>query len=315
MLPLPSKASRRGGSSLDILCDWVEATVLFDEEWISKADVRDELFDEQICSKNKDEDDERADSIVADVWGRLKSRQILLGPQSPIVFNGDRIERRKGKKWTDYPAYAYCMLVSYAFWHPALAKTLGGSYIQQGELFEELTKEAVSRMFPGPGWQLLPTGWTTAKPEKMSQVVKNVAEFLGDTVRDGEVKKWTSKNANEAGLDLVLLHRFSDRQGWSPLLFFQCASGGNWLDKTSEPNIEAWKGMISLSYFPQKALASPFSLLEDDHHHKLVGVGGMVVDRYRLLSDQRAGKAWISASLQRNLMSWLKPRVAKAVKH
>jgi len=305
VLDFPSKDASRSDPRLDVLCDWIEASALFSGTPVSSVDAREVLVEDKVCERQ-----DAADDLLADVWRLLRARQGLLGDGSPFRFKDQHIEAAAA--WTDVPEYAYCLAVSYAFWDTPTGKSFGSDYTEQGELFENLTQEALAHIFPG--WSVHHTGWTRTKAQKIKDVVRGVAGFLGNAAREEAIAAWDLDEANEAGLDMVLMRPFSDTAGFAPLYFMQCASGGHWKPKTSEPHIKTWEKLIDLTYAPQKAFASPLSLLDGKNKHSILKVDGIMLDRYRLLSGYRTGKPWTSPALRKKLVAWLKPRVKKLLK-
>lgn len=303
MLDFPSKA--RSKPRLDVICDWIEASVLFSGAPVSSVDAREVLVEDKVCGKQ-----DEADDLLASAWGMLRARQGMLGDGAPLKFKDQHVS--PAAKWEEVPEYAYCLAVSYAFWDSPTGQSFGSDYTEQGELFENLTKEALAHIFPG--WSVHHTGWTRTKAEKIKEVVRGVASFLGNAAREDAITAWDLDEANEAGLDMVLMRPFSDTAGFTPLYFMQCASGGNWVPKTSDPDIKIWGKLIDFTYAPQKAFASPLSLQDGKSKYNFLKIDGVMLDRYRILSGYKTGKPWTSPTLQKDLVAWLKPRVKKLLK-
>ena len=278
MLPLPtSGVSRSIGThnvELPVLADWIEGCALFGEERVSSSEVVDVLCEGAIYAEQ-----DFAWIRVSDAWQVLKQRHIWSGEGSPFEITNRHV-RRRVVDWKAVPAYSFCLLLTFAQSYPAWAKRFGPDYTEQGTLFEQLTCESLAGIFPD--WKIHSTGWTRTNTNKLHAVVKDVASRLGETV--GNVGRWTSKSANEAGLD-VLCHRpFPDGRVGVPVYLLQCASGRNWREKLHTPKLNIWTRIITFAAQPRKAFAMPFALADDEFCRDCALVEGMLLDRYRLLS-------------------------------
>jgi hypothetical protein len=288
---------------LEVLCDWIEGSVLFDDLQVSGSEVVDVLCENAIY----DEQD-FAWEIVNDAWRLFERRLALADKGSPFKITGMKLERVA--TWESFPAHSFCLVLSFARLYPEWARRFGSDYTEQGELFERLTCESLMRMFPD--WKIRPTGWTKANPMKLAKVVEEVAAHLGE--RMGDVDHWIAASANDAGLD-VLCHRpFGDDRAGIPVYLLQCASGCNWEGKLTTPNLDVWAKIVDFTTKPQRAFAMPFALADDDFRYKCVLVGGMLLDRYRLLSAGRADPDWVSKILKKDLNKWARPRIKQLLR-
>lgn len=307
MLALPTtgfgRSVTKDNVELDILCDWVEGSVLFADERLSQREVVDVL-----CDYNIYVDQDMAANRVASAWSELRRRQRFIGGGSPYKFEGQGIEL-KIEPWENAPGHAFCVLLSLAKWYRDWAKKFGQDYTVQGELFEQLTKESIEVQFSG--WAVQPTGWSRSHPNKLDAVVSNVAAWLGEP--KGDVKKWSKVSANEAGLDLICLRHFPDDRPGKPVFFFQCASGGDWDGKLHTPRLELWRRLVEFTALslPTKAFATPFAFLDDEFIQNCNLVDGLLMDRYRLLASSKINPAWVSPKLAKQILKWAKPRIAK----
>ena len=304
MLTLPTSGIARSvdvhNVHLEVLCDWIEGSVLFDDQQVSGSEVVDVLCEGAIYV-----DQEFAWQRVADAWGVLERRLAFSGLGSPFRITSAKLERVKA--WQAFPAYSFCLLLTFAQLYPKWANSFGCDYTGQGHLFERLTCESLNLIFPD--WKIHPTGWTRTHPRKLGQVVQEVAARLGEQV--GNVKRWSADSANEAGLD-VLCHRpFQDDRAGVPVYLLQCASGRNWDQKLKTPDLAIWTKIVQFTTKPQRAFAMPFALADDDFRYKCVLVEGMLLDRYRLLSAGRSNPDWLSKGLKRDLITWAKPRIKR----
>jgi hypothetical protein len=304
MLQLPIVGMRRSigkhNINSDILCDWIEGNILIDVEEMSTTDVIDVLKENAIYT-----DQDFAMEMVDIVWSELKRRFMLLGDAAslPIKMSAKRLSRIKS--WNEVPGYSFCIILSYLQWYPRWASTFGSDYTEQGEIFEELTKEAMKAFLPG--WIIHPTGWTKNNPVTINDVLDDIANRLDET--QGSVSRWVDATANELGLDLICYRPFADKRVGKPVFLMQCASGGNWETKLKTPDLDLWTKIIDWASDPKRAFSMPFALSESDFPKKCRKVNGLLLDRYRLLSVGHDNPNWMSDSLKERVITWLEPRI------
>jgi hypothetical protein len=286
--------------SVDVLADWIEASVLFDtEDQLSDVALIDALREGHIY-----DDSAMAADIVGSGWTELRRRHTCMGVSSPISVSSGRITRIRS--WQDSPAHTFCLLLALAKWYRGWARRFGSDFTEQGELFEIITQRSLETQFPG--WKVHATGWCRTRARKLGAVVKELASLLGES--EGAVEKWTKSGANEAGLDLVLYRPFNDTRVGFPVFLAQCASGGDWEGKLHTPRLEVWTRIIDFAAKPKKAFATPFSFLDGDFVRNCSLVDGLLLDRCRLLAAAAEDPAWLSQGLRDRLIAWCQPRVA-----
>ena len=309
MLAMPTMGFGRSVNEhnveLDILCDWIEGSVLFSTNPLSQPEVVDVLCENFIYAKQ-----DMASQRVSNAWSELRKRHAGLGGSTPFAFEALSIQLR-GEPWDISPAHAFCILLSLARWYRGWARQFGRDYSEQGELFEHVTKEALEALFAD--WTVGQTGWSPRHATKLKGVVKLVCKWLGES--EGDFEKWTAGEENEAGLDLVCYRPFADGRAGFPALFFQCASG-DWEGKLETPKMQLWRKVVDFTAenLPVKAFSTPFAFLDHDFAQKCMLVNGLLLDRYRLLGAGARKSDWVSDKLKRRLMKWGKPRARKLPK-
>lgn len=286
---------------LDYLCDWIEASVLFSTGSLSQIAVADMLVEASIYARK-----EMATQRIEDAWVMLRSRHRLLGQASPFVFENLTLRLAKGT-WKDYPAYSFCILLSITEFYPKWSRSFGPDYTDQGMLFESLTEESLTQLFPG--WEVHSTGWSRERPTELSKVVKQVCAILNET--PGTIERWTKPKAKEAGLDLLCYLPHNDRRGNYPALLFQCASGADWEDKLKTPDMEVWRRIVEFRArsLACRAFSTPFCIKDDCFDDICNRIDGFLLDRYRILAAGIAPKKWPSSKLSSRLKKWISPRV------
>jgi len=306
MLTIPTRGICRSvkehNVELDVFSDWIEGTVLFDEPELSTVDIVDTLCKELIY-----EDQGFASEIVEDAWSELRRRQSCMGVRSAFSITTSRIVRVRG--WQNAPGHSFCVLLALAKWYRGWAKQFGNDYTEQGELFEELTKESLVRQFSG--WYVHQTGWSRSHSKKLAEVIDEITDKLGELKGNPEI--WAEPKANEAGLDLLCYRPFIDNRVGIPVYLMQCASGGNWNEheKLKTPDIDDWCRYVQFAARPGKAFAMPFALLDDAFRRYCGKVRGMLLDRCRILASGGLDDNWISRELKERIVTWMLPRVSK----
>ena len=282
-----------------LFLDWLEATSMFSEEELSQTAVVDHLVQEQIF-----EEQDSASEFVLSAWSALERRLSWLGSYTPIVFRDRWMVRQLD--WQDVPAHSYCLVVSlgsrYEDWHT----TFGPNYIEQGRLFESISRAAMEARFRG--WRFLQTGWSRDNTSKLAAVIDDLMSAIDE--RKGNPDDYLDQDAKDAGVDLVWHLRFADARGGAPIYLAQCASGKNWVDKVNEPNIREWTKIVDFAVPPSKAFSLPFSLSEREVRRQSNRAGGLMVDRYRLLAQDGSESTWIPSPLRGELIDWLTSRIS-----
>jgi hypothetical protein len=310
MLDIPGRGFQRSVNAhnvgLQAMCDWIEACVLFSEERVSQRDIVDVLVEKQIYAEQ-----DFAQQRVEDAWTTLRNRAKLLGDSPPYRFETLTLFR-DGDTWKDNAPYAFLLTLSLAEHYPAWASTFGVDFTDQGELFEKLLEHSLTALFPG--WKVLRTGWSRSQTNTLTAIVKKIAEQLHET--QGEVEKWTSDSAKEAGLDVLIWRPFEDAKGAYPAYLVQCASGRDWKKKLGTPNLLIWTRVVDWRSrgLPRKALAMPF-VLEPEEFTKYVNqVDGLLLDRLRIVAAAADNNQWVPKTLLGKLRQWGSKRANKLPK-
>src|SRR5947209_6024217 len=131
MLGIPTanfgRSVRSHNVALDVLCDWIEGSVLFVEDELSRSDVVDALQEEHIYD-HPGSDLRRVSALdrVSDAWVELQKRLGQLGHGASLQIVRDRIVR--SRNWHDVPDHAFCLVLSYAKWNRDWWRAFGADY-------------------------------------------------------------------------------------------------------------------------------------------------------------------------------------------
>jgi hypothetical protein len=302
MIVLPTRGISRSikahNVKLNVLCDWVEASVVFCGDPLSQADVIDSLLEEEVYA-----DQDFASEIVADVWRALSNRVRLSGGSYTISVESRWV--RVNCRWTEKPAHAFCLLLSLAPAFDWWVQEFGPDYNEQGYLFELLIDESIRVM--APGWMTHLTAWSRSHAVQLKQVAKEVADRLCCGVAQADL--WDTLNVKELALDLLLYRPFPDgRQGF-PYFLVQCASGDNWDTKLTTPDLNVWTDILRPATKPMRGVAVPFCFSDDEFRRNCVQVTGLFLDRCRLLGASVFKPEWVPQDLIERIVAWARPRV------
>lgn len=302
MLILPTKGLAYSVNShnihQDILCDWIEASVILKENELSTSDVVDSLMENNIYI-----DQDFAREMVSNAWFELEKRFKWIGNHCIFTISGEII--KKSTELANYPAELFCLLLSIATTYDWWAREFGHDYTEQGELFELVTKASLEAQFSD--WKIVQTGWCRTNTNQLRDVVTEVANCLGEEL--GGFDLWDEINAKERGLDLLCYRPFPDYRLGIPVYLMQCASGGNWEEKLKSPDIDVWNDMIRFRNKPLRAFSVPFSFMDDEFLRNCVRVKGLVLDRCRLLRANEKGSNWLSDEVVARINSWAEQRI------
>lgn len=303
MLPISfkhfSKSVQHHNVQITVLCDWIEGSVLFDDirDHISQYDVADNLLDNLVY-----EDQTFALEVVTAGWLEIRSRIEASKGGLGYVIDGKRI-RRIGN-WRDYPGHSFCLLVSlatvYDWWKEP-------NYLEQGEIFELLTKCSFEAQFPM--WNVYRTGWSRNKTKHLRDVATEVAAELDEEI--GDMGTWDSKGSKEMGLDLLCYRPFLDSRRGIPVYMMQCASGRNWDTKLHTPDLGVWRSLIQFKNEPVKAFSIPFTMSSNDYNRSIVRVKGLFFERCRILAAATCKEDWMPKDLKDQIVAWCEPRVER----
>lgn len=275
MMALPNSGVGRSvnthNSDLGVLCDWVESSVLFAVDDLSKSDVVDVLVEEEAYA-----DQELATARVDEIWGVLEWRFQSVGTPLGIRVGRRSITRRH--EWRRFPAYAFCLSLASAKNYSAMPRR---NYALQGEIFEDIALLAIRRTLPG--WTVRKVGWSPTDPVAIAGAVAQMIRDLRE-IDGAEQEVHLREQVKDLGLDILAFYPFADEYASLPVILLQCASGADWEDKRSTPDLHVWKKVISFTSSPLRGMAIPYAFAEPmELRRKATPINGVFLERYRLL--------------------------------
>ena len=304
MLAIPEKgfyrSTNKNNISQEVLGDWVEASLLFHDNEISRNEVVDILIEQQICPN---EGQDLAYSITDSAWNELNSRKEWSSAAPSMLI--DNLKIVDTPNWQDDIVRAFFLILSLMRVYPEWATAHRNAPIQ-GVLFERV----VEQICPGilPGWNVYRAGWHPGCTLTIGQIVSDLCARL-NCRGCVDPQRWIPDQTKDGGLDIVCYRSFPDMREAVPTFFIQCASGADWRNKVQTPSASAWQKYLDAAVKPSTGIAAPFVISDDKLRH--AGLQGQVIvfDRLRLLHAAHSGKVTLSEELVRDLRAWLKPLV------
>lgn len=203
------------------LADWLELTAILSSDGnASRGDLERVL---QRASLSEMRDDMAVERKLLEVFEEIEQRSKAAASAYPFEIDYGTLQIRS--TWHEFPAYAFCLCLSY----------FGSRNTQPRKLFELVSGAAAKAFvhgnavdFGSPRYAL-----PTAFPEAVSQL----CALIGEGDRYSGVPALGQKDAK---LDLVAWRDFPDRNPSKLLMLGQCASGWDWEGKIRELNPRAF---------------------------------------------------------------------------
>jgi len=275
---------------LSIVSDWIESSVILLNEKVSKSDVIDILNEENVFANKLD-----ASAFVDNSWTEIKRRQKSLGKNNILEFPYKSIKTKKD--WKEVSPYSFCIAISLAsYYHKE--DYIKRNFGEIGRAFEHLTNDSLKILFPE--WSLFHTGWSDKKSLPFSDLINEIEENY-NIKRTSNYLEYLTGKENDATLDIIMSRQFYDFNCSIPYYLVQCASGQDWVRKRNEPDISRWNKIFQFNSPLVRGLAIPFSLNQREFIYNSPTVGGIILDRYRLLSAYDLRFDWVSPQLSKRL--------------
>lgn len=275
--------ARPTGRRVELFADWIEAHVVAREGPVAKPELVDLLDNAGMVLDNDD-----GWQLVNDAFARCRSRMRNMGQSYPFVVAGSEIDEAH-----EALPYRFCLLASLPEQLQVLRSTYPTAF---RDLFEEVTAEALKRLFPS--WEVVQTGWSTIAAEGRGSVIQMIADRVRARTHDPRV----FPHANDAQVDIAAFRPFRDSRAGYPVLLGQCATGVNdWRDKAIRPNLDRWIKAVQFSATPQRLFAVPFSLDDETFYEASFECSGLLLDRNRICENMPS----LPADLHARVSDWL----------
>ena len=163
-----------------------------------------------------------------DVFFELLDRSSSAGEAYPFTVMPSLLEAKGAVD--DYPAYFFCLCLSYAGWN----KKKGQGQIA-ARMFEDLSCVAAKAYIGGDvaRFAYQRKGGKSGLPKGFREAIAGLA--IGLAEGEGCVHA-PARSTKDDALDVVAWRHFPDRQAGKLLLVGQCASGEDWVGKLNDLN-------------------------------------------------------------------------------
>lgn len=282
----------------DLLCDWIEANVLFDQPSVSGAELVDLLMEQQYYK-----DQSLAWQLFDILSFKLQQRARALGEGYPLKLTEQLIERRG--PWQEFLPYSFCLALSLARPFADWAASFGQNFTEQAVLFEQLSECSLALLLPR--WSIYRTGWSATDPTRLKEVVQRLASAIGAKV--GNLDDWAPEHGKDGELDVACVFEFPDARGSHTVYLTQCASGKNWPSKLHTPRLEMWQKLIDFTVQPARCFTIPYALSDKEFRTNALTVQGLFLDRLRLLVPGREIRTWVPQELSAQIERWVRERL------
>ena len=211
-------------NNISKLADWVEYTILFEQQKISKSTFASYLMSASSDSVNSE--------TIDSVWLELTFRQEFYGNNPPYQFVDEIIV--SSINWIDFPSYMACLIFSLTG-NPVRT-------VESGKLFEKISALALKDYLSGDVI-------TFGHPSGIT--VQNICELSYENFTQE-----LSPERKDAKLDVYGWKLFDSRNN-KIIVLMQCSSGNNWRTKINECNWFAWKRYIDFALPPITSISIP----------------------------------------------------------
>lgn len=264
----------------EMLADWLELTALHAaDQDASVGDIQRELD-----RLNQGDRESLLGNVLTEVDRRVKATGL---PAYPFERGATSIQL-KGNA-SDYPAYFFCLALSYFGWK--IRKAVADN---PWLLFEELSFYSAKNYL---GNALL-FGTSSRQGTKAKSVFKTKINDLVKALGEGQpfISK-KSFSAKDSKLDLVAWKGFNDGRASQIIIFGQCKAGANWYNQLQfDPDVfwDQWmtggKGKVSRLL---RSVFVPYRIFDDEEWEHWAREARLLFDRCRIVnhahSDTKSG--------------------------
>jgi len=204
------------------LADWLELNAVLSRDRNSSQGDLERAFRRAALAEYSD--DETIERKLLEVFNELEQRARAAMGAYPFEVGFGVLRLKSG--WEDFPAYIFCLCLSYFdLRETSLAP----------KLFERISCLAARGYLNG---EAVGFGWPRSDlPSSFSEAVMELCKRLGE---GGGFLEQPELDRKDDKLDLVAWADFADRRPSKLILFGQCAAGRNWEGKLGELQPEAF---------------------------------------------------------------------------
>lgn len=199
------------------LADWLELYAMFSPDYNSSlGDLESAL---RVAAFVELDDSEAIEVQTLEVFDELEERVKTIREAYPFNLD-DRGVLQLKSSWEDFPAYVFCLLLSY---YP-LSETRVAP-----KLFEQISCLAASGYLQGEA-----IGFGAPRTELPSSFAAAVTEMCTCIGEGRGYREQSSHRRQDDTVDLVARKDFTDKRPSKILMFGQCGCGQHWTNKLGE---------------------------------------------------------------------------------
>lgn len=212
MLSLPKK----NPTDTIQLADWLEIYALISGDCnSSRGDLESAL---RTASLFEPEGEEAIQRKILDVFQELDDRTRSAKEAYPFILDGGVL--RVKKKWKEFPAYVFCLCLSYFG-----AKQAKGSKVFPRRWFEHISRDALTHYLGG---ESLRFGFPRLKSE-IPVGFKDAINFVCKSMKEGEgYKEGGLLDRKDDAVDIIAWRHFPDQLPGKLIVFGNCATEIDW---------------------------------------------------------------------------------------
>ena len=235
------------------LADWLELQAISSPDGTASAGDLERELKRLSCSGTAAED------LIGNVFNEIDGRKQAAGEVAyPFLRGASSINVIGAAK--EYPAYVFCLALSFCGW-----KARKGARHNPWLLFEELAGHSARGYLGG---EVEVFGTSTREGKNGRGLFRKKVDRLAERLREGhQFRQQKTFSTKDAKLDIVAWKPFLDTRASQVILFGQCASGANWINKLTELDPEAFwdqwleRGKVS---FPLRSVFIPHRVFDAD---------------------------------------------------
>ena len=252
-------------NQIHLYADYVELIALFSNDLVSKSDIIDRLYDEDIelicnivssetetdIASLQPEIDDKTNEQVLSFFELIKERSILFKGDYPFIINADSVILKENLSVKNM-IYLSLLISSHLNYFDKLQPELTSE-------FEKISYQALLNYLPANA-KIKQFGKNSDYKGSAKTKIINLANEIGIKYND-EVNEIIGNQ--EKGLDLIAWIPFNDRIPNITTILIQCACGKDWYKKQSETRRFEHTYYNFYRFKPIHSMFIPYSLYRD----------------------------------------------------
>jgi hypothetical protein len=203
---------------------------------LRRAGSGEEVENERVIANPDDPVGDRGgetlEPIVEAAFAEVEDRTKACDGSYPFKIEDSAIQGHRGSR---NALYVFLLLVS------KFGKDAGPDDLNVAKLFEEVAEVAIKNCLGGPKNQIMTYQFgfpRRLEPSGFRAALDDLCQRLGEGVKSKE--RPTTKDQNDAALDLIAWRPFPDGRRGQIMAWGQCATGNDWREKLTELQPSAW---------------------------------------------------------------------------